>query len=246
MTSGATSAGAALEAMATQFQDLVRNMVEGSDALGLEAVLDYARRALGTCDHAAITIARRGREPETALATGDLPRAVDALQFTIGEGPGVAALTQSDLVVVTDFRTDDQFPRFAPAALDLGVRSMLSSRLFLSEHDRAALTFYSERADAFDPEHLPVAAIFASYVSLLLINQLHEDRVMQLERALESNREIGIAMGILMAQKRWSQTEAFDRLVGASQHLNRRLHDIATEVKSTHRLPLTRPRGRSE
>jgi hypothetical protein len=229
--------------MATQFQDLVRSMADSDRGLDLDAVLSFARSAIAGADHAAISLARNGQDPRTTASTGELPMRVDALQYAFNEGPCVAALDQSDVVWVDDLATDAQFPRFAPAAVELGVRSMLSTRLFLSEHDHAALNLYSMRAGGFEADNVPLAAIFASYASLLLMNQLHEDRVMRLERALESNREIGVAMGILMAQHRWSQSEAFDRLVSASQHLNRRLRDIAAEVKSTMKLPAKRPQN---
>jgi len=60
---------------------------------------------------------------------------------------------------------------------------------------------------------------------------------MHLERALQSNREIGVAMGILMAQQRCTREEAFEQLSTASQKLNRRLRDIAEEVGHTGALP---------
>ena len=140
-----------------------------------------------------------------------------------------------------DLALDEQFPRFSPAAVGMGVRSMLATRLFLSDRERGALNLYSVRPGAFDAGQLPVAAIFASYASLLLGNRSNEDKVLRLERALESNREIGVAMGILTAHRRWTQAEAFDRLVQASQNLNRRLRDIAAEVNRTRRLPRDRP-----
>ncbi len=241
-SSSGESSTSALEVMAGQFQELVRSMVEGRRNLEIDPVLDYARTAIAGADHAAITLARSGGQPETVAATGELPIRVDALQYTLGEGPCVAALTVSDQVHVADLALDGRYPRFAPRAAELGVRSMLSTRLFLSADDRAALSLYSRRPAAFDPDQLALAAIFASYASLVLVNRTSEDKVIRLERALESNREIGVAMGILMAQRRWTQSEAFDRLVNASQSLNRRLRDIAAEVSLTSRLPRIRQR----
>lgn len=51
-----------------------------------------------------------------------------------------------------------------------------------------------------------------------------------LQAALDSNREIGAAMGILMATHRISQSQAFDLLRAASQCSNRKLRDVASEV----------------
>ncbi len=226
-----------LDTLADIFQSLVRSMMGGNGTLELDSVVEYARSGVPGADHASITMVVRGRQPETLGATSSLALEADQLQYELHEGPCMEALGQSDLVWVNDLARDNQFPQFAPQAVRLGVRSMLSTRLFLAENDRAGLNLYSQQPSAFSSSDLPMAAIFASYASLLLMNRLHEDKVMRLERALESNREIGVAMGILMAQERWSQTEAFERLVTSSQHLNRRLRDIAAEVTSTRRLP---------
>jgi AmiR/NasT family two-component response regulator len=66
-----------------------------------------------------------------------------------------------------------------------------------------------------------------------------------LEAALGSSREIGMAMGVLMSRGRTSQDEAFDLLRRASQHLNRKLRDVAANVIETGVLPGRPPRGRS-
>jgi hypothetical protein len=230
--------------MATQFQDLLHSMVNDAGVLEMDAVVKYAAVAITGADHAAITLERAGRPPETVYSTGELPLRVDALQYRFGEGPCVAALAENDLVWVNDLAEDDRFPQFSPGAVDLGVRSMLSTRLFLSKDDRAALNLYSTRPRAFQPAQLPLAAIFASYASLLLVTRLQEDRITHLERALDSNREIGVAIGILMAEQRCTRDDAFQLLVTASQSLNRRLKDIAEEVNRTGELPF-RPSRRS-
>ena len=229
-----------VEEMATQFQDLLRSMAEGGSSLQVDSVVTYATRAIEGADYAAITLKRSGRKPHTVCSTGELPLEVDALQYSLDQGPCVAALTESDVVWVNDLTQDDQFPQFSPDAVNLGVRSMLSTRLFLTADDRAALNLYSTRRRAFCAEQVPLAAILASYASLVLLNQLHEDKVSHLERALQSNREIGVAIGILMAQNRCTHDEALDQLLTASQHLNRKLRDIAEEVSHTGQLPEAR------
>ena len=62
---------------------------------------------------------------------------------------------------------------------------------------------------------------------------LANDRARNLKLALESNREIGVAIGVLMHEHRLSQAQAFDVLRAASQDSNRKLADIALEVVDT-------------
>jgi hypothetical protein len=61
--------------------------------------------------------------------------------------------------------------------------------------------------------------------------------VEQLALALRSNRDIGAAIGILMAIKRVTQQQAFELLRHASQILNVKLRDLAQEVIHTGTLP---------
>ena len=56
------------------------------------------------------------------------------------------------------------------------------------------------------------------------------DKISNLETALKSSRRIGMAMGILMAQFRIRQEQAFDMLRDASQTQNRKLRDLAEDV----------------
>jgi ANTAR domain len=55
-------------------------------------------------------------------------------------------------------------------------------------------------------------------------------RAANLETALASNREIGQAMGILMATHKLTSQRAFDLLRMASQNSNRKLRDVADDV----------------
>ena len=67
---------------------------------------------------------------------------------------------------------------------------------------------------------------------------LANDRARNLKRALESNREIGVAIGVLMHEHRLSRVQAFDVLRAASQDSNRKLADIAIEVVDTGTLSI--------
>jgi len=79
--------------------------------------------------------------------------------------------------------------------------------------------------------------MFAAYSSMALLAAARQHRNHHLTRALESNREIGVAMGILMASEKLTEQHAFDQLRRASSHLNRKLADIAADVTRTGELP---------
>jgi AmiR/NasT family two-component response regulator len=58
-----------------------------------------------------------------------------------------------------------------------------------------------------------------------------------LHTALQASRRIGVAIGVLMARHLVTYEQAFGMLAAASQHLNRKLRDIAAEVAETGELP---------
>jgi AmiR/NasT family two-component response regulator len=51
-----------------------------------------------------------------------------------------------------------------------------------------------------------------------------------LQRALVSNRRIGMAMGILMERHRVTEEQAFDQLRDLSQRRNIKLRDVAEQL----------------
>jgi hypothetical protein len=70
----------------------------------------------------------------------------------------------------------------------------------------------------------------------------HRAAALRLERdnlrvALETNRSISAAVGILMALHQLTQDDAFDLLVRVSQNTNRKLRDVAESVVRTGVLP---------
>jgi hypothetical protein len=58
-----------------------------------------------------------------------------------------------------------------------------------------------------------------------------------LRAAITSNREIGIAVGILMSERKITKEQAFDLLRVASQQSNRKLRDLADDVVFTGTMP---------
>lgn len=135
---------------------------------------------------------------------------------------------------IEDIREEDRWPRFAGRAADLGVRSMLSFQLFVTGSTMGALNLYSSRPGAFGEESESVGLVFASHAAVALVSAQHEEH---LRAALASRDLIGQAKGILMNQFRITADQAFQVLVRASSHTNRKLVDIAEELCATGVLP---------
>ncbi len=68
-------------------------------------------------------------------------------------------------------------------------------------------------------------------------------RAENLQQALASNREIGVAIGIIMATRRCTADDSFATLISASQNTNRKVRQIAATVALTGELPPVPPAG---
>jgi hypothetical protein len=73
----------------------------------------------------------------------------------------------------------------------------------------------------------------------------HQSQAENLRIALASNRQIGMALGIVMDSRKLTSDHAFDLLRRVSQHRHRKLHEIALEVIETGaiELPTSAPRS---
>ena len=232
-------AGVTLAAMADEFGQLVVSLTEGADEpITARRLVEFAVRGIPGAEHASMTVVEGDRPARTTASSDELPARCDQLQYQHGEGPCLEAIASNSVELVEDLGADDRWPLFARAVVaQTPVRSMLSFRLFLTEQNRAALNLYATRAGAFTEESTAAGSVFAAYASMALLAAARQDKTDHLLRALETNREIGVAMGILMASGKLTTEQAFDQLRAASQHLNRKLHDIAVEITRSRRLP---------
>ena len=214
--------------------------------LTLEALTDafaalttLAAQVPGAQD-AGVTRVRAGRF-ETPAATGELSVATDAIQYELGSGPCVDAVLEQHTFRTGDLRTDPRWPEFGRRAFEsTGVLSMLSVRLYLEDDDDllVGLNMYSRAEDAFDDDAETEAVLLATHGALALSSARAREHATNLQAALASRTEIGIAIGVLMAQYKVTRDDAFNLLRVASQHSGRKLTDIAAEVATTGTLPL--------
>jgi hypothetical protein len=176
----------------------------------------------------------------TVASTSDTAARADLLQHDCGSrlAPGVG--TQGHLSTTNDVIRDRRWPGGEGRAHEeTGVASALVFRLGRLDNsgEIAWLNVYSEVRDAFDETSVTSGLVLAAFGSMWTTAMLARQRADNLARALETNREIGMAMGILMQRHRLTRGQAFDALRVASQDSNRKLSDLAAEVADTGTLP---------
>jgi ANTAR domain len=167
-----------------------------------------------------------------------VPERLDRVRAETGEGPALDVLETNDLVISGDVAADPRWPAFGARVLkELNVRSVAAYRLHLGRDHRAALIFVSDWPYAFDELTGAIGAIFAAYCSLVLLTEEILGDGLTSSRAAEVHREIGVAVGILLADGELTTDEAYRRLRSASRTLTTSLPDVARHVIAYRSLP---------
>jgi ANTAR domain/GAF domain len=213
----------------------------------LDGLADAALERIPGAQGASVSLLERGRFT-TAATTHDWAKAADDLQYTLGRGPCVEAVLDEGVYMSGDVAADPRWGEWGPRVhAEEGVRSVLANRLVL-HGDRtalASLNVYSREADAFDDDALHFSVLLAAHGAMLVTALMAQDAAEDLAGALQTNREVGVAMGVLMHRHRLTRDAAFDLLTLASQDTDRSLVEVATEVVEAGDLTmLHRPLGR--
>lgn len=232
---------AAAALLAGEFCSLAERFAESKDTQdALQRLVNLAPQVIEGCRWAGITQYSKRDGFVTAAASSPTTVMVDRLQYSVHEGPCVAAVEADGSYSIPDLTTDVRWPRFsALTAAHSPVRSALSLTIGPAT-PRAALNLYGPHPSAFQDEDLDVSILFATHAHTLLRFVRATRQIADLERALTSSRLIGTAIGILMYAHKTTADESFQRLVASSQRLNRKLADIAETVTRTGELPAER------
>lgn len=226
--------------LAETFAEIARQMQRAPSAEETwQSICDLAVSTLRFA-HCGMTIVDQGGRFSSPAASDDVPIIVDAIQYETGEGPCVAAVRELERYLAVDLSKETRWPTFAKRTMEeTGTRSMLSLRLFVQEGTLGAMNFYGDSVDAFDERAQAVASVLAAHAAVAMSAALGDDHVEQLEQALDSNRTIGLALGMLMEQSQVDRGRAFQMLSLASQRLNVKLRVLAERIVVRHETEVT-------
>lgn len=205
-----------------------------------DAICQAAVRVVPHCDHACIATVQGGGQPQLEATTDDIARQVDGLEWETGEGPCVDAIVSQRFEWDPDLTVRATWPRLAAAVLrTTPVRGMIGYRVLVGERKAGALNLFSDTPGGFDETSANVGAVLAAFASVALTAKDEHDVATNLRTGLASNREIGKALGVLMATYDVSDDDAFELLRASSNRLNLRLADIAGKLVDDHNASVT-------
>jgi hypothetical protein len=235
-----------LRGVADDFARMGQEIAASPRDSAFEAVTSLALERVPSARTASITT-MRGDRFVTAAATDDVARRADRIQYDLGSGPCLDAIVERTIYQPKDLAHDDRWPEYgARVVAELGLRSMLSFRMSVEPEGIviSGLNLYADEPDAFDEHDLAEGLLLTTHAAQAVAAAELRDRAENLERALESNRDIGTAIGVLMGLHRLTRDQAFDLLRIASQNTNRKLHEVAVDVVESGAVDVT-PHGRA-
>lgn len=213
------------------FTSLADIVYEGSTPTEIYAALCVAATLIVPgCDRASLMLRRDGTS-RTVAASDAVARRIDRLEHRLGDGPCVNAFDDGNAQLETDLANSGQWPKVADWVLaETPVRGALGCRVLVDRETRGALNMFSDTPGALTAASVEHASVLAAFATVATYAAAHGEDAATLRRGLDSNREIGKAIGMLMVRDDISDTDAFEVLRRASQDKNIKLVEIASEV----------------
>lgn len=225
-------------ATAEVFRELSELLYQGDDYQQVfDAAVAVAPRLVTGCDHASLML-RRGHAVSTVAASDDVAAAIDDAERELGEGPCLDAIVMDSAYHDSSLLDGSRWPRLTARILtETGVRSMAGFQLRVSEDRVGALNLFSDTDGGLTSESVDQGMLLASFMTVALIASEERHAAETLREGLHSNREIGKAVGLMMAFHKISDQEAFQMLRKASQDMNLKLAEVARQVVEHHNRP---------
>lgn len=201
-----------------------------------EALCRSAVEFVDGCDHGSLMLRRNGRN-QTVAASDDVARGIDEMEGELGEGPCLDAIDESepDTHLCSDLTTGSQWPKLAAKILaTTDVKGMAGFRMRQDGQKVGALNVFSDTAGALTDHSLEQAIMLTAFASVAMAALDRGEEAATLRRGLESNREIGKAIGLLMALHDINDDQAFQMLSKVSQEMNVKLAKVASQVIAHH------------
>jgi GAF domain-containing protein len=197
----------------------------------LTQIAEFAVQAIPGAEGAGLTMLEDDR-PQTVVASAEFVRAVDDVQYGVGEGPCLLAVQTRATQTSGSLGGEPRWPRFGPRVGRMGVHSVLSLPLLLSDAAVVgALNVYAHAKNAFGPDAVRIGELFARPAAVSVHNAqilAQSQRLAeQLGAALTSRAVIDQALGILMSRTGATADEAFDRLRAMSQSEHVKVSEVS-------------------
>ena len=238
----------ASDRLAEVFVEVADTLVDEFDLIEfLQLVTAQASELLDARAAGLLLSDSRGRL-QLMAASDERAEMVELFQVQSLEGPCQDCYRQGRAVLVSDLReAADQWPRFAPQAVDAGFRSVHAFPLRLRREVIGALNLFGDNTGQMSPEEASMVQAFADVATIGLLQEraIREREVLtgQLQSALNTRIVIEQAKGALAQIHGETPDQGFERLRAYCRERHLHLSQVALAVTTdTASLPdLTTP-----
>ena len=176
-------------------------------------------------------------------------RLLELFELQNAEGPCLEAVGSGRVVASTDLTQDHaRWPKFAPAALRVGFRSVQALPLRLRSENIGGLNLFGAHQPPLTPAERDVAQALADVATVGILQQrsLHRASLLaeQMQAALDSRIVIEQAKGILAESGRLDMNAAFEALRAYARGSNQKLGIVAEALARRRLDPATVLAGR--
>lgn len=225
-------------ALVETFARLADSLVDDFDIT--ELLTGLCESATSLFDVRACGLLLRGRDGALSLAacSGEQARLLELLQLRTDEGACVQAADTGEPVLVDDLHDwQERWPRWAPAAVGAGYRSVTSIPLRLRDQVLGAMNLFDTEPGSLTGDDLYAARAMTQVATTALLahRQLRDSTALtqQLQTALDSRVVIEQAKGVVAQRDGTSLEDAFDQLRRQARSERRQLSALAQDVVSS-------------
>ena len=162
---------------------------------------------------------------------------LEELQIEHGEGPCVDAFEEKELIHAADLTAEARWPKFSPAAVERGLRSVLASPIPYNQTAIGVVVVFSTKVHPWSPEGELALVAFTDLAALTIANTMQSEQrgelATQLQRALDARVLIEQAKGALVARDGVTAKEAFEQMRRRARAERRRVVEVAGEIMAS-------------
>ncbi|WP_412753395.1 GAF and ANTAR domain-containing protein [Krasilnikovia sp. M28-CT-15] len=199
----------------------------------LHRVCRAAAGALSACG-AGISVMTTDGIRGVSAASDPVSERIEELQFVLGEGPCIDAFAGRQPVLTADLSAAAtyQWPVYAPAAQDGGVRAVFAFPLQIGAVRLGVIDIFRDKVGPLTDEELRTALGFAAVTVEALLDRQANGHSRDGTAVLDVGHraELFQAQGMVMIQLGVSLGEALARMRAYAYAENRRLEDVARDV----------------
>jgi GAF domain-containing protein len=171
----------------------------------------------------------------TVAASDPASKAVEELQFTLGEGPCLDAFAAGRPVLVSDLAQDGvgSWPVYCSNAQGRGVHSVFAMPMQIGAARLGIMDVFREQVGPLSAAALAQALAFAELATLSLLNgqeRAGDGHAAGLDGALDASFAVYQAQGMVMVQLGVSLAEALARIRGYAYANDRGVGSVARDI----------------